>query len=88
VKKAYSGSISAFHTEILKLEVMLKPYNSTTWIEKIPADETEIQLTYRTLPTKTGYNLAGKEQNGHRQTHVWQILLRRLPDRCSACIWH
>jgi len=44
VKKAYSGSISAIHTEIYKLEVVLKPCNSTTWIEKIPAGETEIQL--------------------------------------------
>jgi hypothetical protein len=62
VKKAYSGSISAFHMEIYKLKVMLKLCNSTTQIEKIPAGETEIQSTYRTLPTKTRYNLQGKEQ--------------------------
>jgi len=78
VKKAYSGSISVFHMEIYKLEVMLKPCNSTTWIEKIRAGETEIQSTYRTLPTKTRYNLAGKEQNGHLHTQVWQILTKKM----------
>jgi len=57
VKKTYSGSISAFHMEIYKLKVLLKPCNSRTWIEKIPAGETEIRSTYRTLPTKTRYNL-------------------------------
>ena len=57
---------------------MLKPYKSITWIEKIPAGETEIQSTYRILPTKTRYNLDGKEQNGHPHTQAWQILTKKM----------
>jgi hypothetical protein len=78
VKKAYSGSISPFHMEIYKLEVMLKPCNSRIWTEKNPVGETEIQSTQRTLTTKTRYNLGGKEQNCHPHTQVWQILTKKM----------